>query len=168
MRAMILAAGRGKRLGELGERLPKALLKAGGQTLLERHFAALRKAGVEEVVINLGWLGEKIEEFAGNGQKYGLRLNYSREGQHTLGTGGGVMAALDFLGEGDFILVNADVFTNYPLQNLLGWQSPAVLAVPRPSWRRRGDFDLQNGRVKVSGRKPPEAAVSFYSPAYRG
>ena len=74
MKAMILAAGRGERLRPLTDTLPKPLLPVRGRPLLEHHFAALARAGVSEVVINLGWLGERIRQHVGDGARFGVNL----------------------------------------------------------------------------------------------
>ena len=77
MKAMILAAGKGERLKPITNVTPKCLVYVNGKTLLERHFNMLVRSGVKEVVINLGWLGDKILEFAGDGCKFGLEIHYS-------------------------------------------------------------------------------------------
>ena len=64
MKAMILAAGRGERLRPLTDKVPKSLVEVSGESLLERHLNNVRAAGVTEVVINLGWLGDRIVERA--------------------------------------------------------------------------------------------------------
>ena len=110
MRAMILAAGRGERFRPLTDRLPKPLIPVRGEPLIERHLRRLAAAGVAEVVINLGWLGECIEQALGDGGAYGLAIAYSREGWPALETGGGVFRALPLLGEAPFLLVNGDVW----------------------------------------------------------
>ena len=86
MIAMILAAGRGERLRPLTETVPKALVEVRGESLLERHLSALSLAGVTHVVINLGWLGEKIAERVGSGERYGLSISFSPEGDDILET----------------------------------------------------------------------------------
>ena len=73
MIAMLLAAGRGERLRPLTDHTPKALVEVRGQSLLERHLLALRAAGVDTVVINLGWLGEQIVARVGSGASFGLQ-----------------------------------------------------------------------------------------------
>ena len=67
MIAMILAAGRGERLRPVTEQIPKALVEVHGVSLLERHLASIKAAGIETVVINLGWLGDKIVDQIGSG-----------------------------------------------------------------------------------------------------
>jgi len=73
MIAMILAAGRGERLRPLTDEIPKALVEVHGKSLLERHLTKIRDAGIETVVINLGWLGERIVERVGSGRRFDLK-----------------------------------------------------------------------------------------------
>ncbi|MCH7834504.1 MAG: NTP transferase domain-containing protein, partial [Proteobacteria bacterium] len=72
MIAMILAAGRGERLRPVTDSVPKALVEVRGQSLIERHLIAIHSAGIETVVINLGWLGDAIVDRVGSGANYGL------------------------------------------------------------------------------------------------
>ncbi|MBT8067589.1 MAG: nucleotidyltransferase family protein [Gammaproteobacteria bacterium] len=159
MRAMILAAGRGERLRPLTDSVPKSLVEVRGKSLLERHLKGLQAAGISNVVINLGWLGEKIVERVGSGSHYGLDVVYSEEGDNVLETGGGIHKALPFLGSDPFLVVNADIFTDMPVpQVVLG---PGTLAhlvmVPRPPFRDHGDFDLCDGLI----RNADNAALTF-------
>ena len=96
---MILAAGRGERLRPLTDELPKSLVEVHGQSLLERHLENVRSAGIETVVINLGWLGDQIVERVGSGSRYGLEVIYSQEGDDVLETGGGIHKALPSAGQ---------------------------------------------------------------------
>ena len=75
---MVLAAGRGERLRPLTDEIPKSLVEVRGQSLLERHLEHIRSAGIETVVINLGWLGEEIVKRVGSGARYGLEVIYSQ------------------------------------------------------------------------------------------
>jgi len=159
MIAMILAAGRGERLRPLTETLPKALVEVHGRSLLERHLDNLRSAGIETVVINLGWLGEQIADRVGSGYDYGLDVVYSPEGDNILETGGGIHRALPLLGSEPFLVVNADIYTDMPLPpaRLDGDDLGHLVLVPRPLQKERGDFDLRDGRIRDSG----EAAYTF-------
>jgi hypothetical protein len=118
LRAMILAAGRGERMRPLTERLPKPLLEVGGHRLIEYHLAALREFGVQDVVINLSWHGARIREAFGDGASLGLAIRYSEEGPEPLGTGGGLFAALPLLGDAPFLVLNGDVWADFPLRSL--------------------------------------------------
>ena len=169
MIAMILAAGRGERLRPLTETVPKALVEVRGRTLLERHLDNLRAAGIETVVINLGWLGDRIADRVGSGAAYGLTVVYSPEGDDILETGGGIHRALPLLGRDPFLVVNADIYTDVPLP-------PAALAhgdlghlvlVPRPAHKARGDFDLRDGRVADSDAPALTfSGVAVYRPEF--
>lgn len=152
MIAMILAAGRGERLRPLTDQLPKALVEVAGTSLLERHLAAVRAAGVRTVVINLGWHGEQIVERIGSGSRYGVDVVYSPEGDDVLETGGGIHRALPVLGSDPFVVINADVYTDMPIP--LDLTEDGALAhlvlVPTPAHKSAGDFDLVNGRIRNS------------------
>lgn len=149
MKAMILAAGRGERLRPLTDTTPKSLVEVRGKTLLERHLHNIRAAGIEEVVINLGWLGEKIVARIGSGADYGLSVRYSDEGDDVLETGGGIHKALPLLGSDPFLVVNADIYTDMPPPDvtLASKQLGHLVLVPSPDYRDGGDFDLNDGVI---------------------
>ncbi len=104
-RAMLLAAGEGRRMRPLTETMPKPLAAPGGRSLLERSLDRLQEAGVEQVVVNLFHLGEQIEERLAARQAPAIA--YSREAE-LLDTGGGVTRALPQLGAEPFYVVNGD------------------------------------------------------------
>jgi N-acetyl-alpha-D-muramate 1-phosphate uridylyltransferase len=173
-RAMILAAGRGERMRPHTDRLPKPLLRVGGTPLIERHLDALRRAGVAEVVVNLGWLGERLREALGDGARLGVRLRYSEEGWPALESGGGIFHALPLLGDGPFVVVNGDVWTDYPLEALVrrardlpdGTDAHLVL-VPNPAHNPRGDFTLADGRVgNGEGGRLTFSGLSVHRPEF--
>ncbi len=118
MKAMILAAGRGERMRPLTDTMPKPLLQIAGKSLIEYHIEALVKAGITELIINHAWLGEKIEAYLGDGARYGASIHYSPEDQ-PLETAGGIKQALYFFGDEPFIVLNGDVFTDYPFTRLI-------------------------------------------------
>lgn len=145
MRAMILAAGRGERMRPLTDHSPKPLLQAGGHALIEYHLLALQRAGILEVVINHAHLGQQIEAYLGTGERYGLNIHYSAEGQgQALETGGGICKALPLLGDAPFVVINGDIWCDYPLDKLP--QQPSALAhlvlVDNPAHNPKGDFAL--------------------------
>ena len=151
MRAMILAAGRGERMRPLTLARPKPLLEAGGAPLIVHHLRALAAAGFEDVVINLSWLGIQVREALGDGSRYGLRIHYSDEGPEPLETGGGIFRALPLLGEGPFLVLNGDVWTDLDWAGLRERLAHGDLAhlvlVPNPAHNPRGDFVLERGRI---------------------
>lgn len=148
MRAMILAAGRGERMGLLTAHTPKPLLRVGNQYLIEYSLQTLMKANIKEVVINICYLGEQIKEALGNGERYGIHIEYSEEVE-ALETGGGIFQALPLLGKEPFIVLSADVITDYSLQKLP--KNPQGLAhlvlVDNPPYHANGDFCLKEGKI---------------------
>ena len=90
MRAMILAAGLGKRMQPLTANLPKPLLKVRGKPLIEHQIEKLVAAGVSGIVINHFYLGDMIEAAVGDGKRYGVEISYSRETTR-LDTAGGII-----------------------------------------------------------------------------
>ena len=114
MRAMILGAGRGTRLGELGKRVPKILVDVGGCPLLERQLSYLAREGVSRVVVNAHHLSESVVEFAA-AYTGPVDLHVAVEPQ-LLGTAGGVRAVLEHLGEDPFLVLYCDVVVDAPLK----------------------------------------------------
>ena len=114
---MILAAGRGERMRPLTDATPKPLLQVRGQPLIERHVSALARAGIQRIVINLAWLGDKS---AKSGRRLALRrqISYSDEAPRALETAGGIVRALPPLAPDPFVVVNGDIYTDYPLDTL--------------------------------------------------
>ena len=166
---MILAAGRGERLRPLTDVVPKALIEVRGRSLLEHHLDRLRDAGINDVVINLGWLGQKIVERVGSGSRYGLNVVYSPEGDNILETGGGIFRALPMLGEDSFLVANADTYTDMSVPEielpteLLGH----LVLVPTPDYREAGDFDLQDGLVRNGEmRSLTFSGLAIYRPEF--
>lgn len=150
MKAMILAAGRGERLRPLTDEVPKPLLQAGGKPLIVYHLEALSRAGFDEIVINLSWLGGQVRELLGDGAEFGLGIEYSEEPE-ALETAGGIVQALPLLGE-RFVVVNADIFTDYDFANLKSSDCPAHLVlVENPDHHAQGDFTLKQGLVGNAG-----------------
>ncbi|WP_346832945.1 N-acetylmuramate alpha-1-phosphate uridylyltransferase MurU [Pseudomonas abietaniphila] len=149
MKAMILAAGKGERLRPLTLHTPKPLVRAGGVPLIEYHLRALKRAGFTDVVINHAWLGQQIEDYLGDGQRLGLNIAYSPEGE-PLETGGGIFRALPLLGDEPFLVVNGDIWTDCdfaPLKAPIKGLAHLVL-VDNPLHHPTGDFALVGGEVR--------------------
>lgn len=155
---LLLAAGRGERMRPLTDELPKPLLTIKKKSLLAWHLEALSAAGIENVVINHAWLGNKIEEALGNGSQFNLNIAYSPE-ISALETAGGIRKALALLHPSDyFLVINGDVFSpNLPVASLLERAASLsstpnqplahLLMVPNPVQHLEGDFYLKNAQV---------------------
>ena len=146
----------------LTDSLPKPLLSIQNKSLLAWHLEALAKANIQKVVINHAWLGEKIEQALGDGNQFGLHIQYSPEGS-ALETAGGICKALPIIAPQDyFLVINGDVFSpNLSVTQLLDTASKMrmnssqplahLLMVPNPIQHPEGDFYLQDSRVSSTG-----------------
>lgn len=173
MKAMILAAGRGTRMGSLTANRPKPLLPVQGTPLIEWHLQKLAAAGVKDVVINLAYRGEQIARALGDGSRWQLSIRYSTEPE-PLETGGAIRHAQQLLGEAPFLLVNADVFSHIDYARILAHSLAEdalghLLLVPNPDFKASGDFALSaEGKITAAERHPPGytfAGVSLLRPA---
>ncbi len=158
--AMILAAGRGERLRPLTDHTPKPLIEVGGKPLIAHHLERLAAAGIERVVINLAHLGKQIRSHLGDGEHWGLTIEYSVEGdraEDALETAGGIRQALERLGP-RFLLINGDVLSDIDYAGLATRQLDAdclfhLALVDNPSHNPHGDFTLdETGRLGGESR----------------
>ena len=169
---MILAAGRGERMRPLTDSTPKPLLKVGGKALIAWHLENLSKAGIKEVVINHAHLGEQIVNTLGNGQQWGMSIQYSAE-KIALETAGGIANALPLLGNEIFLVVNGDIYTEMDFsacqmqaktmqqQNKLAH----LFLVDNPAQHAQGDFALNADLVEADGpSKLTFSGVGIYHP----
>jgi MurNAc alpha-1-phosphate uridylyltransferase len=171
MKAMILAAGRGERMRALTADEPKPLLAIGATSLIERHLARLAHGGITEVVINLSYRGAQIRARLGDGERFGLAIAYSEEGEPPLETAGGIVQALPLLGEAPFLLVNSDVFTDLDLASFAANSiASTLLLVPNPAHNAGGDFGLdERGLVTAEEPKLTYGGIAVLSPEmFRG
>ncbi|SKA87755.1 Nucleotidyl transferase [Thiothrix eikelboomii] len=168
MKAMILAAGLGTRMRPLTDFTPKPLLKAGGKPLIVWHLEKLAAAGFKEIVINIAWLGWQIPEALGDGSAWGVKLHYSDEqAESALETAGGILKALPWLGAESFLVVNGDIWCDYPcLPKMLAPQSLAhLILVNNPEHHPHGDFALAAGRARNEGaHKLTFSGLGYYHP----
>ncbi len=166
MKAMILAAGRGERMGRLTATQPKPLLAVGGKPLIEHHVERLAGSGFPELVINLSYRGDQIRERLGDGSRWRIRIAYSDEGEPPLETGGGIVQALPLLGAAPFLLVNSDVFTAFDFTELRSASASTLVLVPNPPHHARGDFGLDAaGRVTALPPLLTYAGIAVLEPA---
>ena len=169
MKAMLLAAGEGRRLRPLTETTHKALLPIGNTCLIEMNLRKLQQAGIHDIIINVSYLADQLMHYLGDGSRYGVRITYSIEADGCLGTGGGIHRALPFLGDEPFWVLSADVWSDFPLpaEKLLDEAMDGYLVmVPNPSYHPEGDFGiaLENGRLNFSDPKYTFANISFLRP----
>lgn len=168
MRAMILAAGRGKRMRHLTEATPKPLLTLNDKPIISHLIEHLKHHGVTDIVINVSYLGAQIKHLLGDGRAFGVHIVYSEEPER-LETGGGVVQALPLLGDKPFLVVNGDLWTDYPFgkirlpQDSLGH----LVLVPNPAFRPNGDYGVAGNALLLNAKKRfTVAGITLYSPDF--
>lgn len=120
MKAMILAAGTGTRLGPLTDHTPKALVKVGGKPMLETTIRYLQKYGVDSLVVNVHHFADQIKNYLSDNQGFDLSYQISDEQDRLMNTGGAILKAQRFLkDEKDFVLTSVDVLTNLDLSAMI-------------------------------------------------
>ena len=168
MRAMILAAGRGERMGAMTANTPKPLLRILDRYLIEYTLANLVRAGISDIVINISYQAEKIKAALGDGKRYGVNIVYSEEAER-LETGGGIYQALPLLGDQPFLVVSCDIITDFDFTSLP--REPDGFAhlvmVDNPAFHPQGDFGLAGGRVALEASPMLTFAnIGVYRPAF--
>lgn len=169
MKAVILAAGFGKRMKNLTSSAPKAMIEVAGKPLIMHVLEKVRSAGIFDVVINVAWQSAKIIEHFGNGENIGMKITYSNEGATPIGTASGIKRALKFIGDKPFWLVNADVISDFEFRYSFKLKEKYLghlILVDNPEHNLKGDFDLQ-GKLVVSKKSRHDltfSGISFLSP----
>ena len=168
MKAMILAAGRGERMRPLTDHIPKPLLEVAGKPLIIWHLEKLAKANFEEVIINHAHLGGMIEAYVGDGSRWNLKVTYSREGS-PLETAGGIKKALPLIGDQPFLVVNADIYTDFNFATIknrnLNDCIGHLVMVKNPKQHPDGDFFLQNNQIELEGKERLTfSGIAIYQP----
>ena len=165
MKAMILAAGRGVRLKPLTDKLPKPLVRVGGETLIERHIKNITAAGFDSIVINTAHLGNKIRDHIGDGTRFNIPIIFSDEGEQALETGGGIANALPLLGDEPFLVVNADIYCDIPFDAQFRLNNALIhlIMVENPAHHPDGDFNATE--LNLPGQlRYTYSGVGYYHP----
>ena len=158
MKAIILSAGRGERMQPLTNCTPKPLLEVGGKSLIEHTIKTLVNAGINNIVINYAHLGEQFPSKLGDGSRYNATIEYSNEQDGRLETAGGIVKALPLLGDAPFLVVNGDIWTDYPFRELEKAKLNSkilchLVLVNNPEHNPKGDFSLASGLLSQAEQK---------------
>ena len=172
MRAMILAAGQGKRLRPITATIPKPMVQAGGKTLLEHHFDKLKAIGITDLVVNGAYLKDVLFDYLQDGSSFGLKIYVSAEDADGLETAGGIIKALPLLGSEPFLVINGDIFLDTPYDFLL--PCPEQIAKQQrlahlfltnnPAHNAKGDFALSDSGDLIYGSDYTFAGFAWYHP----
>lgn len=149
MKAMILAAGFGKRLGHLTQSTPKPLIRVKGQPLIKYHLSKLLAADYSQIVINTHYLSDEIINYVENEFNNDPRIIFSIE-KEILGTGGGIKKALHHFGNDDFLVLNSDIYSDLDYKYFKSFTSPTLFAVET---KNQGDFNIKNSKVCLETTK---------------
>ena len=155
MKAVILAGGRGSRLMPLTKRIPKPLIPIIDRPIIDYILEGIGKAGIKETVITLGYMGNKIRRYVGNGKRYDMKIRYVYEGI-PLGTAGGVKNARKYLDE-DFLVMSGDAYTDLDISSLIeNSRGIATIAAHYESDASRFGVMVtdENGLIKEFEEKP--------------
>ena len=151
MKAMILAAGFGKRLGDLTRDIPKPLIEIKGKALIDYHIEKLISAGFSSVSINVHYLADKIINHVQSKFSGKIELIFSHE-ENILGTGGGVYQGTSGYGQEDILIINSDIFSDFDYRNFLDKKSN-ILFVTKAENDLIGDFSVVDGFVDIENDK---------------
>jgi mannose-1-phosphate guanylyltransferase len=117
VQAVILAGGFGKRLRPLTDSIPKPMIKVGGVSILERQILFLKKHGIRDIVICVGYKKDAIIDYFGDGRDFEVRIDYALE-KNSLGTGGALRNASNLIHEREFIFMYGDILTDLDIERL--------------------------------------------------
>lgn len=151
-----MAGGKGTRIRSLTQNeIPKPMLTVGGKTIIEHQIKCLRKSGIEEIIIVIGYLGEKIKEHFKNGEDFGVKISYFEEDSNNpLGTAGSLYYLKSEIFE-DFILIFGDVFLNVDFTKMIRYHkrniSDATLLTHPNSHPYDSDLILTEEHNKIIG-----------------
>ena len=151
MKSMILAAGYGKRLGNLTKDIPKPLIEVKGKALIDFHIEKLIAIGCKKIVINVHYLAEKIINHVSAKYIDAIDIVFSHE-ENILGTGGGIKNAVKHFDQDDFLVINSDIYSDLDYSYFNNFFSPTVFSVLSDK-EQEGDFSIESGKVKVSDDK---------------
>lgn len=154
-KAVILAGGRGTQLRPYTYEIPKPMLPVKGTPILEHLIKQLKKNNITDLIIAISYLGEKIKTYFGNGEKFGVRIQYSEENESFL-TGGALKKIKDLLGNETFIVVYGDILTDFSYTDFIEFhrkeRAIATIALTTSSEPK------EYGQFKLHGTK----LVKFY------
>ncbi|MDD5054409.1 MAG: nucleotidyltransferase family protein [Candidatus Nanoarchaeia archaeon] len=163
-KAFILAGGKGTRLRPLTYEIPKPMVPIKGRPLLEYTIELLKKYDIRDIILSIGYLGDKIKEYFGNGSKYGVKITYVEESEPT-GTAGALRLAKPLLENCNFIMINGDILHNLDYAEMIHYfmdngavATIALTTVSDPS--KYGVAILKGNKIVDFAEKPKAEQIS--------
>lgn len=164
MQVLILAGGLGSRLGKMVTEVPKPLLLVGERPFLEYQILQLRRYNLTNIILCIGYLGEKIRQYFEKGDRWDVNINYSEE-KESLGTGGAIKLAERLVKDDHFLVLNGDSYFNIDLGELIGFHKReralatlALLEIKKPE--RYGLVEIDKNYSIVDFKEKGQAAKS--------
>jgi len=153
----ILAGGLATRLRPITEKIPKSLVPVAGKPFLAHQIELLRSCGIRRAVLCVGYLGEMIRRDFGDGEKYGVQLDYSLDGEKLLGTGGAIKRALSLLGD-EFFVLYGDSYLPVDYAPIAEFFQRSGKLGCMTVYRNEGKYDTSNvvfagGEIRVYDKK---------------
>lgn len=169
MKAMILAAGLGTRLQEITRQSPKALVKAGNMSLLERLVTKMKVQGVEEIIINVHHFADQITDFLQAKDHFDMPIHVSDESGRLLDTGGGIFNAAALLGTEAFIVHNVDILSDLDLRSIYRHHiTQDVLATLAVKSRKTSRYLLFDEVMRMRGWENVSSGEKILPDGYSG
>lgn len=165
MKALLLSAGLGTRLGDITKEIPKVLVKVNNKPILQYHLENLKKNGITDIAINTHYMSEKIKEYFGDGGKFGVRINYSYEPK-ILGTSGSLNNFREYFND-TFLVIYADVLADFDIKKVLNVHkknkaiATMVVDKARP-FKDKGLIKINGEKVEGSVEKPKSDIPNSY------
>lgn len=161
-KVLILVGGEGVKFRPLTYELPKALIPIKGRPLLEHTIELLKRSGFNDIVLSVGYLGDKVREHFGDGSRFGVKISYLEQKKVNRGTAQPVREAASVVGNSTFVLIYGDVLADIDLKDLLAFHAVqrmpvtmALTSVEQPmSW---GVASLKGNRVVGFSEKPKQS-----------
>lgn len=145
-----MAGGLATRLRPITEKIPKGLVEIDGKPFLEYQIKLLKKYEIKDIILCIGYKGEMIEEYFGDGENFGVKISYSKESK-PLGTGGAIRKAFNKLGK-NFIVMYGDAYLNFDYKDIISFyeksKGTAVLSV----YKNKGKYDSSNVILDNNGK----------------
>jgi MurNAc alpha-1-phosphate uridylyltransferase len=165
-KALVYAAGRGERLRPLTDSIPKPLCELNHKAVIAYQIEALARADFKEIFINHAYLGWKIRQYLGNGAHFGVDINYIPEPPGALETGGALYSMKKYLHHQPFLVVSADIFTDFNYNEIQPPHDQVVnlVLIKNPDFKKEGDFGLNDGYVTQSNKEYTFANIAYYHP----
>ncbi|MBX9950851.1 MAG: NTP transferase domain-containing protein [Candidatus Obscuribacterales bacterium] len=172
---LILAGGRGTRLGEIAKDNPKSMIEVGGKPFIAHQLDLLKREGASEAILLLGHMSDKIEQFVGNGERFGVKVRYSHDTDRALGTGGAVKAALTNLKDlpDEIAIMYGDTYLDIPMAPVFAqfktsgrkglmtvWEANPY---NQPQWKERNTaFNRSTGLIEKYDKKKATESMHHF------